>query len=103
MARGLPEGVQELKHAPTLASDLPLTVLTAESTEGLLPPGLVGLRPRVDAWRVDWVAAQQRFAQHSTRGTWRVVPGSGHLIASSQPRVVAEAVFDVLAQIRSRP
>ena len=100
VARGLPTATQELKGAPTLASDVPLTVLTAESSEGLLPPGLAGFRAKADALRGDWLASQQQFARRSTRGTWRVVPGSGHLIASSQPHVVTEAVFDVLTQIR---
>jgi len=100
IARGLLTAMQELKGAPTLASDVPLTVLSAESSEGMLPPGLAGVRARADALRGDWLAGQQEFARRSTRGTWRVVPGSGHLIASSQPHVVAEAVFDVLTRIR---
>ena len=100
LARGLPTTLQELKGAPTLASDVPLAVLSAESWEGLLPPGLAGFRARADALRSDWLASQQQFARRSTRGTWRIVPGSGHLIASSQPHVVTEAVFEALTQIR---
>lgn len=99
MARGLPAGIQELKDAPALAPDVPLTVLSAESSEGLLPPGLVGFRAKADVWRGEWLAGQQQFARHSKRGTWRVVPGSGHLIANSRPHVVAEAVLAVLARI----
>jgi hypothetical protein len=92
--------MEELKGAPALASAVPLTVLSGESSEGLLPPGLAGFRARADAFRGDWLAGQQEFARRSTRGTWRVVPGSDHLIASSQPHVVTEAVFDVLTQTR---
>jgi pimeloyl-ACP methyl ester carboxylesterase len=99
MARGLPAGVQELRAAPPLAPDVPLTVLSAASLEGLLPPRLAALRGRADALRNDWLAGQQQFARRSTRGTWRVVPGSGHLIAGSQPRVVTEAVFAMLASL----
>jgi pimeloyl-ACP methyl ester carboxylesterase len=99
MARGFPAGIQELRDAPAIAPDVPLTVLSAESSEGLLPPGLIGLRAKADVWRDDWLAGQQQFARRSRRGTWRVVPGSGHLIASSHPHVVAEAVLDVLGQI----
>jgi hypothetical protein len=66
----------------------------------LLPPGLAGFRAGADALRGDWLAGQQQFARRSTLGTWRIVAGSGHLIASSQPHVVTEAVFDMLAQIR---
>jgi pimeloyl-ACP methyl ester carboxylesterase len=100
IARGLQTAMQELKGAPTLASAVPLTVLSGESFQGLLPPGLASFRARADAFRGDWLAGQQAFARRSTRGTWRVVPGSDHLIASSQPHVVTEAVFDVLAQTR---
>jgi pimeloyl-ACP methyl ester carboxylesterase len=100
IARGLQTAMQELKGAPTLASAVPLTVLSGESFKGLLPPGLASFRAGADAFRGDWLAGQQEFARRSTRGTWRVVPGSDHLIASSQPHVVTEAVFDVLAQTR---
>jgi pimeloyl-ACP methyl ester carboxylesterase len=100
MARGLLTATQELKGAPALASGVPLTVLSAESSGNLLPPGLDGFRARADALRGDWLAGQQAFARRSTRGTWRVVTGSDHLIASSQPHAVAEAVFDVLTQMR---
>ena len=44
MARGLPEGMQELKRAPALPPNVPLTVLSAASFDGLLPPGLAGFR-----------------------------------------------------------
>ena len=97
-ARGLRIGMQELKDAPALAPNVPLTVLTAESWDQLLPPGLSGFRAQADALRGDWLASQQQFARRSTRGSWRVVPGSGHLIASSNPRVVADAVLSALTQ-----
>jgi hypothetical protein len=100
LARGLPMGAQELKEAPALAPDLPLMVLSAESSEGLLPPGLAIFQAKADALRAGWLAGQQRFARRSVRGTWRVVPGSGHLIAAAQPHVVAAAVKDMLARVR---
>jgi hypothetical protein len=46
----------------------------------------------------EWRPLQLALAQRSSRGTWRVVPGSTHLIGNSQPHAVASAVFDVLAQ-----
>jgi pimeloyl-ACP methyl ester carboxylesterase len=100
MARGIPAGIEALKHAPALAPDVPLTVLSAASLDGLLPPGFARFRAKVDRWRGDWLAGQEQFAHRSTRGTWRIVPGSGHLIASSQPHAVAEAVLDILAKTR---
>jgi len=48
------------------------------------------------------IVLQQRFAQGSKRGTWRVVPGSDHLIGNGQPNTVADAVLDMLAEVRSR-
>jgi pimeloyl-ACP methyl ester carboxylesterase len=100
MIRGLPAGWEELRRAPALAGNVPLTVLSAASSEGLLPPGLAWFRGRADALRKDRLAGQQQFARRSTRGTWRMVPRSGHLIASSHPHVVSEAVIDMLAQMR---
>jgi pimeloyl-ACP methyl ester carboxylesterase len=100
LARGLPAGMQELNDAPSLASDMPLMVLSAASSEGLLPAGLAVFQAKADALWDDWVAGQQQFARHSTRGTWRLVPASGHLIASSQPHVVARAVLEMLGKLR---
>jgi pimeloyl-ACP methyl ester carboxylesterase len=101
MVRGMRASVAELNSAPALRSDLPLTVLTAGSSEGLLPPGLSWLRSKADAFRGDWLQTQQQFAARSTQGTWRLVQDSAHLIASSQPHVAAEAVLDILARGRA--
>jgi hypothetical protein len=48
----------------------------------------------------EWLPLQRQFAAHSRRGTWRVVPGSDHLIGSSQPQAVAGAVLDMVAEVR---
>ena len=97
MAHGLRASLAELNGAPVLRSDLPLTVLTAGSAEGLIPPGLSWLRGKADAFRSEFLQTQQQFAARSTQGTWRLVQNSGHLIASDQPHVAAEAVLDMLA------
>jgi pimeloyl-ACP methyl ester carboxylesterase len=76
---------------------VPLVVLSHEKPEELLPKALESWAPEIIA---DWYPSQQRFAALSTRGSWRVVPGSGHLIASSQPREVARTILELLAQVR---
>jgi pimeloyl-ACP methyl ester carboxylesterase len=101
MASGLRASVAELNAAPALRSDLPLAVLTAGSSDGLLPPGLSLLRSTADAFRGDFLQAQQQFAARSTHGTWRLVQDSGHLIAASQPHIAAEAVLDILTRGRA--
>ena len=99
MARGLPETIAEFAQAPPLRGDLPLTVLTASSAENLVPPG-VGRFIDVDAMRKQLVESHQQFAKQSTKGKWQVVPDSAHLIASSQPDAVADAVLEMLDEIR---
>ena len=95
IVRALPVTAQELSAAPPLATATPLTVLTAETNDEVVPPGFQAM---ADSIRREWHPLQLALAQRSSRGTWRVVPGSTHLIGNSQPYAVASAVFDVLAQ-----
>ena len=95
MVRARDATVSELDAAPPLSREIPLTALSAESREELLPPALAG-------W-VDlkgFVAAlhetHRHLAQRSLHGTWRTVPGSTHLIASSQPQAVIDAVTEMV-------
>ncbi len=97
MARGARTTMQELASAPPLTPDVPLVVLVHERADGLLPPGF-GVETQIV--EREWLGLQQRFAQRSRRGIWRVVPGSDHLIGNSQPHAVASAVLDMLAQAR---
>ncbi len=83
---------QEFKVAPPLPANVPLTVLSAESDRETFP-GLNGLAARMRPRRL---AAHQALAARSSRGSWRVVPDSTHLIGSSQPDAVAEAVFEII-------
>jgi protein-S-isoprenylcysteine O-methyltransferase Ste14/pimeloyl-ACP methyl ester carboxylesterase len=99
MARGLTASRQQFEQAPPLPPDLPLVALSASSATELLPPGVSRF---VDT---DWLMAElqqahREMAGRSTRGTWKIVPDSTHLIASSQPDAVADAVVEVLDQIR---
>jgi pimeloyl-ACP methyl ester carboxylesterase len=97
LMRGLPTTLRELREAPALRADLPLVVLTAETTEKLGP---LGFDSFADVLGSDRVVAQQQFARRSTQGSWQLVPGSDHLIGNSQPHVVASAVLDMVARVR---
>jgi pimeloyl-ACP methyl ester carboxylesterase len=97
--RGREVSEQEFGRATPLRDTIPLTVLSAETPEGLLPPRLAGW---VDVQVIESARrdAHQRFAKRSARGTWRVVPGSNHLIASSQPQAVIEVVMKMIADLK---
>jgi protein-S-isoprenylcysteine O-methyltransferase Ste14/pimeloyl-ACP methyl ester carboxylesterase len=99
MARGLPETVREFEQAPPLRTDLPLTVLSASSAEGLAPPSVARF-VNVEELRDGLRASHQQFAKQSTRGKWLLVPDSTHLIGSSQPDAVADAVLEMLEALR---
>lgn len=90
LVRGAAASLEEFRAAPPLRRDVPLTVLIAGTPRGILPFGLRVIDPE------DAQAAQRELSTHSTRGTWRVVERSGHLIASSQPDVVTAAVLELL-------
>jgi len=90
--------LREFREAPPLRADVPLTVLTAESTDGLLPPGFAR---QTGALARDWRGLQQQLSRRSSRGTWRTVAGSDHLIGNSQPHAVAAAVLELLDHLRA--
>ena len=99
MLRGLPRSGEELRAAPPLAPDVPLMVLSHDRPEGFLPPGYDSYVADLDPL---WRELQQNLARRSTRGTWRVVPNSGHLIAGSQPHAVAAAIVEILDLVAER-
>jgi len=69
--------------------------LSAETREAFLPPAManwVQISEPVERLR----ETHRHLAGRSSRGVWRVVPGSDHLIASSQPQAVVEAVLDII-------
>ena len=100
MARGLPDTVAEFAQAPPLRADVPLIVLTAAtSEESLRPPG-IGWFLDVDQLQRAALEAHQTFARQSSKGRWAIVPGSTHLIASSQPERVADEVLTMVDSIR---
>jgi pimeloyl-ACP methyl ester carboxylesterase len=105
--RGLPETMAQFDEAPPLRPDVPLVVLTAETTDNLLP-----VSPLLPTTIVDTPAAQalvrevreshRHLAARSTRGSWRLVRGSGHVIAEDRPGDVVDAVIGILAMVRHR-
>jgi protein-S-isoprenylcysteine O-methyltransferase Ste14/pimeloyl-ACP methyl ester carboxylesterase len=99
MGRGLPDTVREFEQAPALPPDIPLAVLSASSSEELMPPS-VRRFVDVEALRQAIVDSHRQLAATSSRGTWAVVPDSTHLIGGSQPDAVADAVLDMLEGIR---
>jgi hypothetical protein len=98
MARGLRTTRQEFEQAPPLPAHLPLTALSASSPVDLAPPAVLRVID-ADAIMAETEKAHREIASRSTRGTWKKVPDSTHLIGSSQPEAVVEAVFDLLEQL----
>lgn len=95
MVRAGEATLREFDEAPPLPRRLPITALSADTREGLLPPAMASwfdMGSSAAALR----ATHQRLAKGSDDGVWKVVPGSDHLIASSQPQAVAEAVTEMI-------
>ncbi len=101
LVRGAERTLEEFRTAPPLAADVLLVVLTAETSERLIPPGLAFLARDPATLDGDRRELAQALARRSSRGSWRIVPGSDHLIASSQPHAVAAVVLEMVTQIRN--
>src|SRR6267142_846206 len=96
VARGFRTTALELSAAPSLPPDIPLIVLIHERPDGLFPPGMGSQARMVER---EWLTLQQQFARRSRCGTWRIVPGSAHLIGESQPHAVTAAVLEMLTLV----
>jgi protein-S-isoprenylcysteine O-methyltransferase Ste14/pimeloyl-ACP methyl ester carboxylesterase len=99
LARGMSATQREFEQAPPLSSGMPVTVLSASSTRQLLP-SFAEYFIDVQQMRAEGVASHRELARR-LHGTWKEIPNSTHLIADSQPDAVADAVFDLLDQLRS--
>jgi hypothetical protein len=99
MTRGYTDTVRDFRNAPPLRSDVPLVVMSAETTDKL-GVGIGWLDQRINAYTGDRIPLAQQFAKRSTRGTWKLVPGSDHLIGNSQPHAVATEVLAMIADVR---
>lgn len=98
MARGLQTTKQEFEQAPALAPELPLTALSASSARQFMPSFVERFYDTTEV-RAELEEAHRTIAKR-VHGTWKKVPDSSHLIADSQPDAVADAVFDMLEQLR---
>ena len=97
IVRGGSDTVREFAAAPPLRADVPLLVLTASDPRLVVVPGLTNL----SAFRSETrQRGHRRLAAASTRGAWKTVPNSQHLIAVSNPEVVTDEVFAMLDQLR---
>jgi protein-S-isoprenylcysteine O-methyltransferase Ste14/pimeloyl-ACP methyl ester carboxylesterase len=95
IVRGLKETVREFNSAPALPANLRMVVLSASRDQLLRVPFAGSLRETR-------LPMHQALAKRSTRGSWRIVPDSEHLIASSQPDVVIAEILAMLRDIRLR-
>ncbi|MGW6980935.1 alpha/beta fold hydrolase [Streptomyces sp. NPDC054932] len=89
-----PAAVREVSGAPALPRHLPAVVLTSDHPWDL---GVGG----GSTWPA-WLAAQQRLAEglHARHVT---DTDSGHGIAVEQPRLVVQAIRDVVDEVRAAP
>ena len=90
--RALGQSVAALQNAPPMP-DLPLIVLS----RGLRawPDGAIG-----DAQELAWETQQNELSKLSTHGTRRIALHSGHHIQLDEPDMVADAVRELLREIR---
>jgi pimeloyl-ACP methyl ester carboxylesterase len=83
----------EFLAAPPLRADLPMVVLTA----GIFDlPDVWGLRDEVAMVHREKPLLHERFAKQSSRGIWRLLPDTKHLIGNDQPEEVVRAVLEIL-------
>lgn len=97
LLRGSEASAQEFAAAPPLPSSLPIVALSADQEDDLLPPALASLGIDVTALAAVLHETHRHLAERSQQGTWRTVPGSTHLIASSHPQAVIDAVTPLIA------
>jgi pimeloyl-ACP methyl ester carboxylesterase len=88
----------EIAKAGTDLGDVPLIVLTSEQfkTNSQMPPDVRSASQDL------WMTFHNEIAAHSTRGSNRVVPGTGHYIQLERPDAVIGAVDEVVAAARKR-
>ena len=93
-----------LPHNQRLAwhANIPLIVL--ERTERAPCSAFPGLnKQQCDAINDEWHNFQVDLARRSKYGQLRLVVGSGHFMHQQRPDAIADAVQDVVQQIRSEP
>jgi pimeloyl-ACP methyl ester carboxylesterase len=82
--------LRELRSAPRPFPDVPVTVLSATR---VFPRRL----------RAHWTGLQADLAASAPRGRHIVIGGSGHGIHQDRPGAVADAILEIVAEIRASP
>ncbi|TAK09293.1 MAG: alpha/beta hydrolase [Candidatus Manganitrophaceae bacterium] len=96
--RTLQKSETDLRAAPPLRPDLPVTVLTHGMVGDLLGP-----RAHPELLREIepiWQEQQAALARRSSRGRQIIAEKSGHRIIAQQPELVVEAIRDILSEFR---
>jgi pimeloyl-ACP methyl ester carboxylesterase len=88
-AAAIAAALREFRAAPSPFPAVPVTVLSA--TRGF---------PR--RLRTHWTRLQADLAASARRGRYMVIDGSGHGIHRERPGVVADAILEVVAEVRAR-
>lgn len=79
---------------------MPLVVLTA--AEFLSPPDYsAAAKAEIPRFHAEWERAHDAYAALSTRGVNRTVAGSSHDIPQIKPRVVIDAINEVVKEVRA--
>lgn len=81
--------------AGPLMDDKPLIILSRAPSDGA--------SPEETGQEKIWDDLQEEFLKDSPRAMRTVVKGSGHFIQADQPEVVADAILNVLRQVRGEP
>lgn len=95
--RGLPASQREFAAAMPLRASMPIAVLTASDPHFLEVRGFDGFTEGLSPTRIE---THQQLAKQSEQGSWRMVPKSTHLIASSQPDAVVEVILAMIEGLR---
>jgi pimeloyl-ACP methyl ester carboxylesterase len=90
--------LRALRAASKSLGDLPLLVLTRSVSPYAVPGQPQSAMNK--ATEAENEKIHREIAALSTRGRQRVIPGASHVIQAEQPAAVAQAVLEVLAQIR---
>lgn len=93
LARGREETRRQFAAAPALRSEIPITVLSAADPRMIDIPWLREASASRSEIRLK---SHEALAKQSARGKWAIVPGSDHLIYSSNPDVVIDEIFAML-------
>lgn len=102
LADSLPEGARIVINPARNYGDTPLIVLTATAWPEGAPREPARMRAFVEASMAESDRAHDELAALSTRGINARVPGAGHNIQDDRPRVVIDAIEEVIRQARER-